>query len=713
MLATTLALVLSLSTPQVSDLLPDTTAFLETGSYPFRTGTAVVLDTARDLAFVGAGSGVLVVDISDPTRPVVLSDRIRGSAMMVKDMFLDGTRLYVALFSFSSRPDLPRDVEVWDVSVPASPLLLGGVNLRYGAQCICARGDTLLVGSYRSLFSYDISNLENPVLLESLGQDGFPEQIMVRDTLAFVSQSVAGVAVYDVRSLAHPQLLAQWGPNSSFPGIEVAGSRLYYASSWGGLGPDAGLRIYDITDPLQGRLLGAFDTVRTGAYRVTVRDTVAFVTYARNLGFGISALKAVSVTDPSAPRQLSAYGGKCLGVALRETLAFVAFEHRFEILNIADPSRPTRVGSLPLGLAGQQLTVDQGLAYSVGGSFSVLALAAGPDIELAGALDLGGMAYRLAQQDTIALVELAADTGGWRVDVVGLSDATRPHRLSTLPGPRIPYGLTLRDSLAFVSGDSSLHVYSLADPRAPVQVGSLDVPMSATRLIVRDTVLYANGGPGMQAFNIADPRSPALVAETSFDVQEFVVQDTWLYAACLNWPRFAVISIADPAVFQVVRANAGASQVEAMSSSDTLLACANNLGSYLHLLSTAVPDSPVVLGQIPLTSPVLGVVVVRDTLYTSHMNRYRLVRVPSGIELEPIGAAKASRLRVWPSPVNRELNLAGCNEATLHDASGRRVLDLKAGPNDVRHVAPGVYFVRRGSGVGREASNVARVVITR
>ncbi|MFO7639686.1 MAG: T9SS type A sorting domain-containing protein [bacterium] len=31
---------------------------------------------------------------------------------------------------------------------------------------------------------------------------------------------------------------------------------------------------------------------------------------------------------------------------------------------------------------------------------------------------------------------------------------------------------------------------------------------------------------------------------------------------------------------------------------------------------------------------------------------------------------------------------------TLLDASGRKVMDLTPGDNDVRHLAPGVYFVR-------------------
>ena len=54
------------------------------------------------------------------------------------------------------------------------------------------------------------------------------------------------------------------------------------------------------------------------------------------------------------------------------------------------------------------------------------------------------------------------------------------------------------------------------------------------------------------------------------------------------------------------------------------------------------------------------------------------------------------------------------DRAELLDAIGRKVLDLKPGPNDVSHLPPGVYFLRPASGVKHDASSVlTKVVITR
>jgi len=50
----------------------------------------------------------------------------------------------------------------------------------------------------------------------------------------------------------------------------------------------------------------------------------------------------------------------------------------------------------------------------------------------------------------------------------------------------------------------------------------------------------------------------------------------------------------------------------------------------------------------------------------------------------------------------------------LLDATGRKVMDLGPGANDVRALAPGVYFVRRPKTEdGRPAADISKVVVTR
>ncbi|HTW90936.1 MAG TPA: hypothetical protein VMH22_04440 [bacterium] len=53
------------------------------------------------------------------------------------------------------------------------------------------------------------------------------------------------------------------------------------------------------------------------------------------------------------------------------------------------------------------------------------------------------------------------------------------------------------------------------------------------------------------------------------------------------------------------------------------------------------------------------------------------------------------------------------DRAELLDISGCKVMELRAGANDVSRLAPGVYFMRQASGEQREASSIIKVVSTR
>jgi hypothetical protein len=51
--------------------------------------------------------------------------------------------------------------------------------------------------------------------------------------------------------------------------------------------------------------------------------------------------------------------------------------------------------------------------------------------------------------------------------------------------------------------------------------------------------------------------------------------------------------------------------------------------------------------------------------------------------------------------------------SSLFDMTGRQVMVLKPGANDVTRLSPGVYFVRPAQGVTRDASGITKVVVTR
>jgi len=84
---------------------------------------------------------------------------------------------------------------------------------------------------------------------------------------------------------------------------------------------------------------------------------------------------------------------------------------------------------------------------------------------------------------------------------------------------------------------------------------------------------------------------------------------------------------------------------------------------------------------------------------------------PQWVEEERLPTADSRQLTA--SVVRGTMVLPGRQGAVLLDLTGRRVMDLWPGENDMRHLAPGVYFVRPAVSSGGSAGEVCRVVITR
>jgi hypothetical protein len=97
-----------------------------------------------------------------------------------------------------------------------------------------------------------------------------------------------------------------------------------------------------------------------------------------------------------------------------------------------------------------------------------------------------------------------------------------------------------------------------------------------------------------------------------------------------------------------------------------------------------------------------------------------LVWVPTGVGVEESFKPQTASPKPGVTIVRGVLVLgtvdSGQNtahRAELVDITGRKVLDLKTGANDIGHIAPGVYLVRSTSRVNRGAPSVTKLVVQR
>ncbi len=274
----------------------------------------VAIDPSTDLAYVAGGAaGLLVIDVSDPSTPVLLSATETA-----------GVAIEVAV----------------------------------------ADGVALVADDSGGLVIFDIAEAA-PSILATVATGGRALDLAVGDGLALVAADSAGLAIVDVTDPAEPVLLTSFMPPVPFASRAVArrGDGLVALATTG-----ARVLTLDLTDPTAPQTLGIleaggapFGLAFTGDRLVAAGSFVAR-----------QGLLEIDVSDPASPEILATVSTRVAGlthdVAVSGDLAYTAdilFAGTVPILDVGTPGAPTAAGYLTYDTAGngQGVAVVDDLIY--------------------------------------------------------------------------------------------------------------------------------------------------------------------------------------------------------------------------------------------------------------------------------------------------------------------------------------------------------------
>ncbi|MCY2932016.1 MAG: peptidylprolyl isomerase [Planctomycetota bacterium] len=302
------------------------------------TSYATVVD-GNTLYEADGALGLRIYDISDPQAPVFLGSY--GTLGQLRDLKLIHRTISGSDHTIALLADIYSGIISVDVTDPTDPAVLDTVTLNSSggeyAVALAVAGNVAYVAEYGGgLVAYDITD---PAQITKLGSAIVGSEavgIAILGRYAFVSDANggssdtdgwAGVIVVDiakpaamnaVSSYSTDVLLGQWG---SPWGLTVAGNRLYVADQTNGL------LVYDMANPVKGKYLGRFAD-DSPPWQVTVANQVALIT-----GEGVKFIDAsnpanmsvlYSYQTPDWVGQIGAYRGhlalpvSSLGVVLMD-----------------------------------------------------------------------------------------------------------------------------------------------------------------------------------------------------------------------------------------------------------------------------------------------------------------------------------------------------------------------------------------------------------
>ena len=683
MLAVLVSGVMGLSSnpaPRISGMVIDSFNIRHVGAWSY--GPAFVVEGSDSIAYLSAGAGVHVLDMSDPGLPVKVSSF--QTSGLVLDLTADSTLLYIA--------EEAAGVEIWDVSSPDGPALLSRI-------------------------------MDIPLAY----------RISVEDSLLFVSMMDSGMAVIDIRDPINPQFLGQLVPYIGCPVMDIAtyGNYAYLACG------DSGIVIADISNPSDPSF--ASRITPGNITLIEVRDSNLFAT---GLDAGFLVYDLSSPTNPSQvgsyvsfayPSDLAIYGNSALIVENIGTLY---------VLDISDPENPTRTVYYYNDdlFTGVSIVGSTALITGVDSSLMMVDISNPSSPQLLGTYPTPRSSERVGAHGSMAVT---LDDYGMRV--FDIENPSSPVFTAHVQGSEWVQDADVYDGYGFLADEYDLRIYDLSDPYSPIQVGTYSAPGYISDIEIMNGKAYlADGYSGLVIVDVSDPANPLELGSVSTYGYMSRVSTNGTMVLISEYDKVHLVDASNPSSPTIASTMQFNDFISGLAFLGNDYAVITEYDSLMHIFDITDPTSPVEVATVRengtihslSTAPPVAFIITKDfftrliainlydPLNPSEVGIYTLPFPPGEVHAtedaifvagmeggfhiyqfygtdtgeRPIASPVDVRW-ITPGMLDIMVNANSSIQLQIYDVKGRLILrrDLKPGETRVRYRLPaGAYILKLG-----------------
>ena len=550
-----------------------------------------------------------VVNITDPASPELAGSVAVPGSIQTKlgSIYVSGDYAYLT----GSSPEWTGSLgwlTIVDISDPTSPVLVSSYNLSDNAYGVQVSGNYAYVTyvtpwccSYfggAGLLVIDISDPTNPVTIGSYETSGNAFDVHVSENYAYVAAGQAGLQIIDISDPRSPAFAGSLDiAGSTVKNINVSGSqdditgsvyRVYVDGDYAYLVGEPGLFVINISDPASPVLSGYHDTrgvvpsrlpgdnrdyIYIEEFNVYVAGGYAYVT-------DMEGLLLIDVSNPANPAFVGTVQtpGEALSLHVADDYAYVttwSTEEYHGIVNLAiiDISRPENSNSIsslsslfefpnPWASVYWDVYVAGDYAYQTFGwppALRVVDVSDPVSPVMTGFADSNtlnnyfkyktGSVHVSGNYAYVPFLEAGMEGGfsAW-LWIVDISDPQAPVITNSVSVPG-GSGVYISGPFAYVAaGGAGMIIIDINDPAVPFIVGSYDTPGSAKGVYVSGHYAYiADGTAGLSVIDISDPTAPFLAGnyDTPGPAERLHVSGHYAYLAD-GTAGLSVINISDP-----------------------------------------------------------------------------------------------------------------------------------------------------------------------
>lgn len=422
---------------------------------------------------------------------------------------------------------------ILDVSNSSSPTIVGkSTLLTYWIE------DIELVGNYAYVAAYDaglrVFDISNPVLPKEIGSydtEGYANSVAVFGEYAYVADEWAGLRIINIANPKQPVEVGFYDLQAY--AVVATDKYVYFASTYNGL-----INILDVSNPSAPSRVGHF----ASAFNVTDIQVIGSVIYAAEY----SGLRVISASNPVTPTQISFYPltEGVISLSVEGDHAYVLDRwDGIQIIDVGDPTMPIFKGSYTSGFEAFGIAVELQNTYIVGQTgLHIINIANPSSPTRAGGYDMPGTVTDVSVAGDFAYI---ADryTG---LHIVDISDPTVPFQVSQYSTNDVISDLVVRgDYLYMTQWEAGLRILNVSDRTQPYEVGYLD-NLGPTRALALsgDHAYIASGEAGIKIINIKNPSQPNQVG--TFNKRAYAIAISGEYAYATDSDNLRIIKISNP-----------------------------------------------------------------------------------------------------------------------------------------------------------------------
>lgn len=278
-----------------------------------------------------AGKGLLIFDLKNPARPVLLSKLNVYKQPEKTPLPVDPPPRWVLnVGDYVYLANGYQGVSVINVKNPKKPLLVRHVKAGIFSDQISIVGSYLAVRALPNTLTFlDISKPDFPKPVKTMPGLGFT-RAGFHGTKAVFMTHISGFHIADIREPLSPKVLSSHAKKPVCWDVKIHGDVLYVANG------DEGLKIYNVASPEKPVLLSSIMT--TGfAMRVLVRYPYVFVAN------GISGVDIINVRNPKHPAYVTSFNfeQRSWGISQNKNIIYVAGGSMgLTLFDVKNPARP-------------------------------------------------------------------------------------------------------------------------------------------------------------------------------------------------------------------------------------------------------------------------------------------------------------------------------------------------------------------------------------